>query len=231
LEGKLVRLTIAVEEPAPGLTVTRNGQEVQAASFGVSTPVDPGEITVTATAPDHESFSQKIVVGAGNNPARLTIPALSKIVGEPAAVPPAPPVAPLQEAAPPPTAVPAVQPDETEPRSNWTTLHTVGAVTGGVGLVGMGVAGVLTLAANSAWKSANCPNGACATPEDQDRAETAKTQADLATVMVIAGGVATVAGLSLVLFAPRGSESVATRVSVTPLATAKGGGVLLGGQF
>lgn len=91
LEKKLVRLTITAPAPTPGLVVRRGGEPLPAGQLGVAVPVDPGEITVTATAPGFEPFTMTLRI-AKQKLTTVEVPALKK--GESPAPPPASPETP-----------------------------------------------------------------------------------------------------------------------------------------
>ncbi|MBK8252979.1 MAG: hypothetical protein IPK82_09950 [Polyangiaceae bacterium] len=62
LEPKLSKLTIEVAVPVDGLEVRRNGQLVGQATWGTPIPVDPGDIKITAMAPNKKLWETAIVV-------------------------------------------------------------------------------------------------------------------------------------------------------------------------
>lgn len=233
LEAKLVRLTIAMEQPPPGIRVTRSGESVPAETFGVAAPVDPGEIEVTATAEGYLPWTTKVLADADHNNLIVSIPALTPAPVAPVAVAPAVVAAPPAAAEPVPAPAAATAQTQTASDSTWTGWHTTGVVAAGAGVLGMGMGLALTLTASSEWNNANCPNNVCETAEDQSRAQSAKSQADIATVAWIAGGTLTAAGVSLILFAPDSSTGPEDRAAlrVVPVASDRGAGLWLNGQF
>lgn len=62
LEGKLSRLTITVSDPPEGIEVKRDGKPVGRAQWGTAIPIDPGEYTLTATAPGKKAWESKITI-------------------------------------------------------------------------------------------------------------------------------------------------------------------------
>ena len=86
LEKKLVRLTITAPAATAGLAIRRGGELLPSGQLGVAVPVDPGEITITATAPGFEPFSTTVRI-AKQKLTTVEVPALRK--GEPPATPPA----------------------------------------------------------------------------------------------------------------------------------------------
>jgi hypothetical protein len=85
LEKKLVRLTITAPNLVPGMEIRRNGVLVLAAQLGVAVPVDPGDVTVTATATGYEPFTTTVKI-AKEKLTSVQVPALKK-----AETPPPPP--------------------------------------------------------------------------------------------------------------------------------------------
>ncbi len=77
LEPKLSNLVIKVESPPPGLEVKRNGQPVGQASWGSPLPVDPGEIHITAMAPNKKLWETTIKVEKPGE-TTVTVPELEK---------------------------------------------------------------------------------------------------------------------------------------------------------
>jgi tetratricopeptide (TPR) repeat protein len=70
LEARVPTVAITVDEPAPGLRVTVGGQELPQASWGQPLPLDPGNVEVSATAPDRQPYTQTLIVREKD---RLTI--------------------------------------------------------------------------------------------------------------------------------------------------------------
>lgn len=64
LEAKLVQLTldVPVDSELDDLVITRNGEVVDRGVWNQPVPVDPGEYTITAAAPDHDEWSTTIKV-------------------------------------------------------------------------------------------------------------------------------------------------------------------------
>lgn len=64
LEPRLVRLTVQVPASSriPGLIVLRDGVAMQPAEYDTALPVDPGEHVLSAQAPNHVTWEEKIIV-------------------------------------------------------------------------------------------------------------------------------------------------------------------------
>ena len=190
LEPKLTHLSIDLEGAAPpGLVVQRNGSAVPLASLGVDIPVDPGEQTVTASAPDHERWQETLSVTADNGKRHLRIPELKKLPARRVA----PSVTPAAAAAP------------------ASAQSTVGIVTGAVGIVSILAGGGLGLYAKKEGDRSKedefCPsddhNGCTAAGvELRDRARAFGTAS---TITFIAGAALLTTGI--VLWSTAGSSA------------------------
>jgi hypothetical protein len=67
IEPRLPRLKIIMTGTAPtGLRVTQNGKDVPVAVLGTPIPVDPGQQSVVAEAPEFEPFTQAVTVKEGD---------------------------------------------------------------------------------------------------------------------------------------------------------------------
>ena len=117
----------------------------------------------------------------------------------------------------------------------------IGLGAAAVGVVGMGVGGYFALHAKSASDDSGCTNGrTCPDEPSASRLRTAKSDADLATVLFVAGGVLTVGGGLLFFLAPSSPPSGATvaqsapqglRVKLTPAASRELTGLRVIGSF
>lgn len=208
LEPRLPRLTIkGPAEAIRGLEVTRDDLPVDPSVLGAGIYVDPGEHTVTASAPGRRPFSTR-VIAVEAKVAVVEIPALEI---EPEA--PAPPVT-------------AFLPDELDPGRN---RRVIGLGLGGAGLATLATGLGFGLAARGSWQSA-FDDGLCdeaslqCTPAGQERTSSARRHATVANVISGAGAVMIAAGAVLYVTAPR-----RTRLAVAP---AEGGvAVTIGGAW
>src|SRR5690606_15836808 len=60
LKPLLTRLILVMDEPPPGVKLTREGYAMSAALLGVAVPVDPGEHLVTVNAPGKRAWSKRV---------------------------------------------------------------------------------------------------------------------------------------------------------------------------
>jgi hypothetical protein len=131
------------------------------------------------------------------------------------------------------TPAPGETPSETK-ASSGSPWHTAGWVVGGVGVAGLGVGAVFGLMAMSKKNDAECaPSGAC---NNFGSVSDAKSDATIANVGLIAGGVLVAGGAALLLFTGSGSPSPqggtpAAAVSATPFVGPGGGGLALEGTW
>ncbi len=63
--ARMVRLTVDVPSPPPGVTVRVNGEELPASAYGVEARRLPGAYVIEATAPRHGTFRHTATLGEG----------------------------------------------------------------------------------------------------------------------------------------------------------------------
>lgn len=225
LDSKVPRLTIVVGLKAGavvGLRVMRDGSEVSAAQWGVAIPVDPGDHHVEATAPGKQAFVTDVTLAAG----ATTTLEIAELV-EPQ---PVPTVTAQPTAAPTPSVVVTTIPTADAGPSKVLGLppRTWGFVIGGVGTLGIvagAVAGAVALGQHDAL-AAQCLNRFCGADKRADIAAY-ETTGLVSTVGFAAGGALAAAGLVIWLVSP--SAAASPKVSVTPVVTLGGAGLV--GRF
>ncbi|APR77729.1 Hypothetical protein A7982_03076 [Minicystis rosea] len=79
LEPKLSKLVIEIapDARAEGLEVRRNGKTIDTALLGAAIPIDPGEQTIEATAPNRKPWVTKVQVEAKPGAVTVRVPALA----------------------------------------------------------------------------------------------------------------------------------------------------------
>lgn len=193
LEKKLSYVSFKFPD-VKGLEVTLDGKAFNAG--GTRIPLDPGEHTLSAKAAGKLPWERSITVDAGPSEKTIDIPVLED---EPKAEVVAPP--PVREAPPPPP------PNNTQRTLGWVSL--------GVGVVGIGVGsyfGFRTLKDKSD-RDAHCASTGC----DQaglDFDRDARTNATVSTIGFIAGGVLAATGVILVLTAPSSSPRASLPLTI-----------------
>lgn len=197
-----------------GLVVRTNGALVDAASFGVTQKVDPGDYVVTAEAGDAK-WERKVKLGERER-ARVVVP---WPFPQSAASPAAPAAAPVD-----------VAPGSRGGGVSRTWVYVAGGI-GAAGLVTGAVAGLLALS-NKSDLDANCPNHLC-NAEGRDALSSGRAWSAISTVGfgVALAGFATAAGLYF-FASPKHVESSATR-GVRPSASIgpRGASVAVEGAF
>lgn len=232
LEANLSRLTVAVAADAeiPGLQVRRDGSVVGKPLWGAPVPVDPGPHTLEATAPGRKKWTQTVQVGVAGATATATIPALEPdTAAPPVAAPTATTPAPLPAAstsAPQPGPASAASQSAVVPitpaadtSSVGGTQRTLGWISGGVGLLGLGASAILTLGAKSKVSDAAeyCVGAACTDQRGIDLHDDARKQADLATITGGVGAAFLVGGAVLLLTAPSADPPKESKTSRAPV--------------
>ena len=191
LAPTLSTLTVVVAKSSriDGLEVTRDGQPISAAEWGVKVPIDGGEHTIEAHAPGHETWTTHVSAPPKSGALTVNVPAL--VVRTVVAPPPAPPT----------------PHDSTKPQKGGTQ-RTLGVVLGAAGVIGLGLGGGFALNAmskhNAAKKDCSADETRCG-PQGLANYDSANKSADVATIAFIAGGALLVGGVVLYLTAPRGT--------------------------
>lgn len=220
LEPKLSRIAVKVPSPTPGLEVTRDGEKVAEASWGMSLPVDPGSHTLEARAPGHESFKTTVTLAKPGETKEVVVPKLAEL---PAAAQQTSPV----------TTAPVATPIGSDSRSGGGQ-RAAGFVLGGVGVVGLAVGavtGLMAIGKNNDSKAA-CPNdGPCANRDAVDANDSAKSLSTVSTIGFIAGGALVAGGAVLYLTAPSKALPTTGRLRVTPSVSKDTAGLSFGGTF
>lgn len=200
----LPKLRVVVAEPAPGLTVLRDGVEVGAPQWDTAVPVDPGERVIEARATGKKPWRTTVEIPASPEEIRLEIPPLEDAPAE---------------AEPEPTVKIERVAVET-PQAQRIAAYTLGSL-GVVGLAIGGAFGGMAISRNDESKGF-CPDdpNRC-TAEGVALREEALTFAHVSTAGLAAGGALLVTGLILLVTAPDGpAEGEAPEVAFGPLAPA-----------
>ena len=187
LEPRLVRLSVMVDSPAPGVVVMRNGEPLAPADFGKPLPVDPGRYALRAVAPAHAEWATSVVVSLPGELRSVTIPALT-------------PLAPLGPA--PHATTPATAPQRATPPTGGEhrSIPTATWVAAGVGTAALASSLVLGVVAKSKWDDAHdrglCDASHSCNREGLSQTDEARRLGNLATGCAVVG-VAAFAGAFL----------------------------------
>jgi hypothetical protein len=82
LEPRLSKLTVNVAA-TPGLSITRNGEAIDAATWNIALPIDGGAYTFVARAPDRKEWTGSVSVTAEGDAKTLEVPALEAVPVKP----------------------------------------------------------------------------------------------------------------------------------------------------
>jgi len=221
LEPRLAWLTIELtkdEAPVPGLQIRRNGLLVSSELSGTPSPVDPGEVTIEASAPGRLPFSSKVKVAAKARVV-VTIPPLQP---SPVAVAAPVPVPATQDTgvAPVPVtpapATPAPAPDPAPAAATTERASPIPWIVGGAGVVALGVGTVFGLKAMSNADDARaiCPKGVCNSEQGATAASDAESQAKVSNISFALGAAAVATGVVLYFALP---TKHTTQVGLSPV--------------
>jgi hypothetical protein len=189
--------TDAAGNGVPGVKVAMDGKLLLEKIEGRSLEVNPGTHTFTFESPDGTNVDKTVVIGEGQKETRV-----AAVVVKPSDTP-APTLTPALS----PSPAPAPTPDSGPP---W---KTIGLVTGGVGVVGLGIGAVFGLMASSKKSDAGCAsNGACPSQDGVNKLNDSLSAGNLSTVFFIAGGVLAAAGVTIFVLAPGAPMQVAPSV-------------------
>lgn len=230
---KIGKLRIRVEQ-VPGLVVKVDGEPVPPAGLDVDRLTDPGAHQVDASAPGFRAAMQNVTLAAGGS--TEVVLKLEPESGAAAGPPPGAAAAVAVAAAPPqePTGTapaPAAPPEKDAGNGRSLVGPIALLAVGGVGLIVGSVFGGLALGKKSTLDSvcnpkSNCPGGS------QSDIDSLNTDATIATVGFIVGGVAAAAGGAWLIFGSSGqghsepAHSASSRVVVRPWIGPTSAGVL-----
>jgi hypothetical protein len=198
LEAKIPKLTIAVAgaDKSPDLEIKRDGVLVGRAQWGAALPSDPGEHVVTANAPGKKPFEKRVQLAASAT-VSVAIPPLENADAAPAGT---------SAGA---TTLATTGHVDTGGRPG-SSQRTIGLVVAGVGVVGLGVGGVLGLAAKSKFNEASgeCDDSGCSQAGVALR-HSAVSRGNVATVVFGIGIAGIAVGGVLWATSPKGEAHVA----------------------
>lgn len=224
LEVRLPHFVIRLKAPAPpGLVVTVAEVQVADPTLAVPLPVDPGQFTVHATAPDRVAWSASFNATEGKV-TTVEVPALA--------------VAPKREPSPLLSNAATTVIVRDDIASTRRSRHLLGITLGIAGGASMLLGGFFGIEARSHWNDAKaacqnmpemCPGGGVA--EAQRDVDSARTDALVSTITFTVGGAAIVGGVLAYLSAPAMKEDTRATLHVTPTLSARFGGIAVSGAF
>ncbi len=218
MSARLSTIVVRIESDAPpGEEVRIDGALIERAAWGTALPLDGGQHTVAAHAPDRTDWSTTVRLANEGDRATVSVPSLRSA---PSAHEGHPPVR---------AALPAAAPSPRQPLPTWTPWRVGAAASAGVGLIAVGFGVGFGVQARSQWseRQANCAFNYCSDEGYRITAQ-ARDSAMKSTVMFAIGGAGVAAGVALFVFAPRGTTG---RVTVAGEAFPGGAAVRLRGTF
>jgi len=224
LEPELSFVSFEVAEETaslPGLKIVQGSNVVSSALFGTKVPVDPGELKVVASAPDHQSFEMTITIQKGPSETLISVPVLPLL-----------PEGERQEK----TETETKKDDsagsdpthDSGPKAG-STQRIIGVALGALGVVSLGAGTAFgILAINKDKKADNvCGENTCDPGSDgYDLSSNATTFGHVSTATIAAGAALVVGGAVLYFTAPKQKN---TAVLLQP--TLGGGRLLVSGSF
>lgn len=204
LEARAPMLTLQIEAPAPGQTITIAGRELPTSAWAAPVPVDPGAIEIVVAAPERKPYTTS-VTAAERGRDTVAIPALARLH---------------------PIAVATTAPSNTR--------RYIGIGLGGAGLVSVGVSIVVAVGAKSkydgAFSNGHCDKATDTCDSiGQNATESARKRGTTATIVGAVGLAAIAAGVVLFVTAPHGERAPAT--AIIPTVGPDGGGFAVLGSF
>ncbi|MEO6573904.1 MAG: hypothetical protein ABIP89_08695 [Polyangiaceae bacterium] len=221
LEPKLTRLTITVSAPTPDLTVTRDGESVGRAQWGVALPVDPGPHKLVATAPGKHRFEASVRIAPDAKYTVFTVPVLPDEMPQP------PP--PLVTVAPPPIAAP---PPATPPHGAGRTQRLVGIAVAGAGVVAVAIGAGFGLSSKGKHDDAqsHCDASNHCDAAGLSLRDDAIQSGTISTVAFGLGAAAIATGAVLFFIAPRESAR-SGQIQASPLIGQNASGISVRGAW
>lgn len=223
LEPRLSKLTITAPADAPeGLSVSRNGEAVDAADLGVAVPVDPGSYRIVARVPGKDAWETSVQVKPEGDSVvvEVALPSGPGKGGRP------------KGNADQPEPGPTAEPDTNrEPGGGMSTLRVAGIAIGAVGaavaIVGAVLGGLTMSDVNKAESDdALCGADKLCTTEGVAAIDAARTKGIAATALLAIGGAAAATGIVLIII---GGDAPTSEGAVTVMPTI--GGAHVGVRF
>ena len=210
LERRVTRLVVHVSSPLPGTTITLDGLELGAPSWGSAMMIDPGKHGLDAQAPGKQPFHADVVVAAEPETKTVEVPQLASASVLPVAA-----------------QAPARGSPDAAPSPASSSRRTAGLVVGGLGVVSVGVGAYFIARGNSLKTQVNDD------PHATDVHDTVASQHAAITFGEIGLGVGVAAiGVGAWLIATSSTgEAPKSAVRLTPMIAANGAGISLGGAW
>lgn len=213
LAPKLALVTLEAAGPAEsGVTLTIDGSALADSDIRDSIPAAPGDHVIRGSSASGATFEVRVTAVMGENVRK-------QVTWQAADLPPPVVEAPTQSTAP-------TQTSPQADRGSSSPLGTIGLIVGGVGLVAAGVGTYFWIDSGKDFDSVSddCPNRQCP-PEVQSQIDDGRTKESLAQMLLIGGGVAVAAGVTLFVVGSGQENQAQARAVVGPT------GAYLTGRF
>ncbi len=201
LEKRLRRIRIVVPAAArvPGLVVSRDGQDLGKETWEVAIPADPGSHLIRATASAFDGWSREVEAPAEGEVIEVSVPRLAPLTPPASSAPLAASAAPSSSApaavsVPPPASAPAsaslAASTLPKPPPGDGRRYLAGTMLG-AGALSLGIGTVFGLLAvkNASRARGRCSQDPCFDDQARQENQSARTQADVATVSLSLGAV------------------------------------------
>lgn len=203
-----LQINVSNEANVPGLELTRDGEVVGSAQWGLPIPADSGEHAIVAKAPGFKEWRGTAVVTGEGTRSSIDIPRLEL---EP------PPPAPAPKPAPEPLPAVVAPAEVTPEKARLGTQRILALVAGGVGVVGVGVGIGFGIKSKNEHDDASktCSGSSCTDSAGADAGTAAYHSGTVATVASIVGVAGLVGGAVLWFTAPKpGHEASASALQL-----------------
>lgn len=222
LDTLVPRIVLRMSASHATASVTCDELSLEVTSTPTTVEVDPGAHRVRATAAGRVPYETTVALEPGQR-AEIVV-ALDAIASDRA------PGTPPAQTSVVVTGGGAESPRAAPSATTRSPLAYVGLAVAAAGAVSLGIGGFFALRASSQRDEAGCRDGRfCADAVAAGKLEDAKSSADLATLLVTAGGIGVAGGLGLFLFAPTQSATKASAGSLVLSPTF--GGIVLEGRL
>jgi hypothetical protein len=227
LEPKLSYLTISVPESSKvsGLTIKRNGTDVDAALWNSGIPVDAGDYEISGQAPGHEAWSTKVTIAISEKKS-VEVPKFKEITAL---------VTPPTDPKPAPLEKEEVEPvDEPVAPSAFTPMRKAAIGAAAVGVIGFAGTVVFGLKANNKQSQADelCPSApGCSDPMAIKLNDDARSAAKMSNVMIGVGVVGVGAAVALWFLGAPKEAATAGDVAIVPVTNGHDVGLSFSGSF
>ena len=209
LEKQLVYLTIRVpaDSALDDLVVKRNDETIDRALWNQPVPVDPDEYMISAEAPGHNTWSERVTVKSKDR--SIDVPPLER-----------------EKRPPHHKTVEATKPSPPTGRRYRTATITLSVIALGAAAIGTGFA--IYGDSVEGQSDSLCPTRQCTDPHGYDLNQTARTDALIANISWGIGGATAIAALTMWWV---GRPSHDETVSVIPMVGGDRAGLAVGGRF